>query len=451
MGSEMFEKYVEQVLDMFNYVDSILITDREGVIKYYHSNRIDLNKRDKKTVVGKNILELYTNLTKESSTVYEVLKTGKSIMNYKQELKIENGQVIEAITSTMPINENDEIIGTIDVSSYSAEQVNVQKKIKGPNGLYQLEDIVTIDYNMNQLKSQIKRVANTPSSVLIYGETGTGKELVAQSIHTSGNRKNGNFVSQNCAAIPSSLMESILFGTKKGGFTGAEDSPGLFELANGGTLFLDEINSMEASTQSKLLKAVEEKRIVRVGGTKPIMVDVKIVSATNMNIDQLFESGRIRKDLLYRLGTVRLEIPPLRDRLVDLGPLSKNFIREFNMEMNRNILDLTEEVYEMFNLYDWPGNVRELRNVIENAFNLCAGRFIERDDLPKYMVNALSVTEEHYRNTYEKGLKSAMDEIEKDIILHTLNNSTTKAEVARKLKLSKQALQYKLEKYNLDI
>ena len=180
------------------------------------------------------------------------------------------------------------------------------------------------------------------------------------------------------------------------------------------------------------------------------MVDVKIVSATNMEIEQLFESGCIRKDLLYRLGTVRLEIPPLHERPVDLAPLAKQFIREFNIEMGRNILDLTEEVYELFTLYDWPGNVRELRNIIENAFNLCSGRFIEKDDLPKYMINAVSINNKHYSSTYEKGLKCTMEEIEKDIIIHTLNNSNTKAEVARKLKLSKQALQYKLEKYGLD-
>ena len=162
----MFEKYVEQVLDIFNYVDSILITDKKGKIRYYHSNRTDLNQIDKKTVIGKNIIELYCNLTRESSTVYEVLRTGKPIINYKQELKVESGKVIEAITSTMPIQEDDEVIGTIDVSSYSVEQVDVQKKVKSRNQLYKLEDIVTIDYNMNRLKSKIKKVANTSSSVI---------------------------------------------------------------------------------------------------------------------------------------------------------------------------------------------------------------------------------------------------------------------------------------------
>lgn len=446
----MFEKYAQQVLDVFNYVDSILITDKKGIIRYYHSNRTDLNKIDKQTIIGKNIIDLYGNLTKENSTVYDVLRTGKPIFNYKQELQIDNGEIIEAITSTMPLQENDEIIGTIDVSSYSVERLNTKKKIKTKEQLYSLEDIVTIDFKMNELKANIKKVAGTSSSVLIYGETGTGKELVAQSIHTEGNRKNGNFVSQNCAAIPSSLMESILFGTKKGGFTGAEDSPGLFELANGGTLFLDEINSMEPSIQSKLLKAVEEKRIVRVGGTKPIMVDVKVVSATNMEIEKLFSSGCIRKDLLYRLGTVRLEIPPLVERLADLAPLVKHFINEFNVEMDRDILDLTEEVYEMFNSYSWPGNVRELRNIIESAFNLCSGRFIEKDDLPQYIVNDLNIKNKKYQTAYERGLKATLEDFEKDIILHTINVSQSKAEVARKLKISKQALQYKLEKYGLE-
>lgn len=446
----MFEKYVEQVLDVFNYVDSILITDRKGVIQYYHSNRTDLNKIDNETAKGKNILELYGNLTKENSTVYEVLKNGKPIFNHKQGLRIENGRIIEAITSTMPLHEKDEIIGTIDVSSYSAERINTTRKIKKKEELYTLEDIVTIDYKMNELKASIKKIASTPSSVLIYGETGTGKELVAQSIHTEGNRKNKNFVSQNCAAIPSSLMESILFGTKKGGFTGAEDSPGLFELADGGTLFLDEINSMEASIQSKLLKAVEEKKIVRVGGTKPIMVDVKIVSATNMEIDKLFSSGCIRKDLLYRLSTVRLEIPSLNYRRADLAPLIKHFIHEFNIEMNRDILDVTEEVYGLFNSYSWPGNIRELRNIIESAFNLCAGRFIEKDDLPQYIFNAVTLKDARYQKAYESGLKAALEAFEKEIIMHTLEECNTKADVARKLKLSKQSLQYKLEKYDLD-
>lgn len=447
----MFEKYVEQALNIFNYVDSIVLTDDKGIIRYFHTNRSDINKLDKSQVLGKYILEMYENLTQDNSTILEVLNTGKPILNRRQELVNINGLKINAITSTLPIEENGKIIGTIDVSSYAAEPLAPLKKMPSrQKSLYQLSDIVSIDSRMNELKENIKKVAQTSSAVMIQGETGTGKELVAQSIHTCGERKNHKFISQNCAAIPSTLMESILFGTKKGSFTGAEDSPGLFELANGGTLFLDEINSMESSIQPKLLKAVEEKKITRLGDSKPIYVDVKIISAINESTETIHESGSLRKDLIYRLNTVCLKIPPLRERIVDIAPLSKSFIKEFNYAMSKNIIDLTEEVYDIFSGYDWPGNVRELKNIIEGAFNLCDGRFIGKQDLPEYMIKKDYIKTSGHQMTYQVGLKNAMEQIEKDIIVETLKDSSCRAEAARKLKLSKQAFQYKLEKYKLE-
>lgn len=447
----MFEKYVEQALNIFNYVDSIVLTDDKGIIRYFHTNRSDINKLDKSQVLGKYILEMYENLTQDNSTILEVLNTGKPILNRRQELVNINGLKINAITSTLPIEENGKIIGTIDVSSYAAEPLAPLKKMPSrQKSLYQLSDIVSIDSRMNELKENIKKVAQTSSAVMIQGETGTGKELVAQSIHTCGERKNHKFISQNCAAIPSTLMESILFGTKKGSFTGAEDSPGLFELANGGTLFLDEINSMESSIQPKLLKAVEEKKITRLGDSKPIYVDVKIISAINESTETIHESGSLRKDLIYRLNTVCLKIPPLRERIVDIAPLSKSFIKEFNYAMSKNIIDLTEEVYDIFSGYDWPGNVRELKNIIEGAFNLCDGRFIGKQDLPEYLIKKDYIKTSGHQMTYQLGLKNAMEQIEKDIIVETLKDSSCRAEAARKLKLSKQAFQYKLEKYKLE-
>lgn len=447
----MFEKYVEQALNIFNYVDSIVLTDDKGIIRYFHTNRSDINKLDKSQVLGKYILEMYENLTQDNSTILEVLNRGKPILNRRQELVNINGLKINAITSTLPIEENGKIIGTIDVSSYAAEPLAPLKKMPSrQKSLYQLSDIVSIDSRMNELKENIKKVAQTSSAVMIQGETGTGKELVAQSIHTCGERKNHKFISQNCAAIPSTLMESILFGTKKGSFTGAEDSPGLFELANGGTLFLDEINSMESSIQPKLLKAVEEKKITRLGDSKPIYVDVKIISAINESTETIHESGSLRKDLIYRLNTVCLKIPPLRERIVDIAPLSKYFIKEFNYAMSKNIIDLTEEVYDIFSGYDWPGNVRELRNIIEGAFNLCDGRFIGKQDLPEYLTKKDYIKTSGHQMTYQVGLKNAMEQIEKDIIVETLKDSSCRAEAARKLKLSKQAFQYKLEKYKLE-
>lgn len=447
----MFEKYVEQALNIFSYVDSIVLTDDKGIIKYFHTNRSDINMIDKSSIIGKHILDMYENLTKENSTILEVLRTGKPVLNQRQELVNTSGLKINAVTSTLPIEENEKIIGTIDVSSYAVEPLAISKKMPArQKALYQLSDIVSVDSKMSQLKENIKKVSKTSSAVMLHGETGTGKELVAQSIHTCGDRKSHRFISQNCAAIPATLMESILFGTRKGSFTGAEDSPGLFELADGGTLFLDEINSMESSIQPKLLKAVEEKKITRIGDSKPIYVDVKIISATNEASETLHNSGNIRKDLMYRLNTVSLELPPLRDRIIDIGPLSKYFISEFNYSMNKNILDLTDEVYEIFSGYYWPGNVRELRNIIEGAFNLSSGKFIEKSQLPEYMTKKEYMSKSNYQKTCEIGLKKAIEQIEKDIITETLKNSCCRADAAHKLKLSKQSLQYKLEKYNLE-
>ena len=276
----MFERYIEQILKIFQYVDSALITDEKGIIRYYYTGREDLNRLEKEQVIGKHILEVYVNLKDSTSTVMEVIRTKKPVLNMKQELVTGEDNVIHAITSTLPIMEGSRLIGTIDVSSYAEESMVISTEmIKKDRELYTLDDIVSLSDDMVELKEKIQRVSNTDSSVLIYGETGTGKELVAQSIHTSGKRKNRPFIVQNCSAIPSTLLESILFGTVKGSFTGAEDRKGLLELADKGTLFLDEINSMELSVQGKLLKAIEEKQFTRVGGNSPIHVDVKIISA----------------------------------------------------------------------------------------------------------------------------------------------------------------------------
>ena len=450
----MFEKYVEQALNIFNYVDSIVLTDDKGIIRYFHTNRSDINKLDKSQVLGKYILEMYENLTQDNSTILEVLNTGKPILNRRQELVNINGLKINAITSTLPIEENGKIIGTIDVSSYAAEPLAPLKKMPSrQKSLYQLSDIVSIDSRMNELKENIKKVAQTSSAVMIQGETGTGKELVAQSIHTCGERKNHKFISQNCAAIPSTLMESILFGTKKGSFTGAEDSPGLFELANGGTLFLDEINSMESSIQPKLLKAVEEKKITRLGDSKPIYVDVKIISAINESTEAIHESGSLRKDLIYRLNTVCLKIPPLRERIVDIAPLSKSFIKEFNYAMSKNIIDLTEEVYDIFSGYDWPGNVRELKNFIERLVITSSDFSGEIHTIPPEMFGADANLSRLDRKPKASSLSLSQSEEKElnDIVSALYRSGGNRSLAAEQLGVSRRTLQYKLKKYRIKV
>lgn len=448
----MFEKYIEQILKIFRYVDSALITDEKGIIRYYYTGREDLNRLVKERVIGKHVLDVYVNLTEATSTVLEVLNTGKPVLNRKQELVTREDNVIHAITSTLPIMEGSDLIGTIDISSYAEESMVISPEIiKKDRELYTLRDIVSLSNEMIDLKEKIQRVSNTDSSVMIYGETGTGKELVAQSIHTAGKRKNGPFIVQNCAAIPSSLLESILFGTVKGSFTGAEDRKGLLEMAHKGTLFLDEINSMELSVQGKLLKAIEDKQFIRVGGSDPVRVDVKIISASNRIPEECVEEKTLRSDLFYRLSVVRLNIPPLRERMIDIAPLVSYFIKLYNYRMERNIIDLEDEVYRLFNGYSWPGNVRELRSAIESGFNLAPGRFIGLSDLPEYLVDAMKAgaKAELYHIDFSRSLKEMTEEYELYIIKKALSESRSKAEAAEKLGTTKQLLNYKMKKYGI--
>ena len=325
------------------------------------------------------------------------------------------------------------------------------------------------------------------SNIIMVGETGTGKELVAESIHTASKRAGRRFVAQNCAAIPGNLLESILFGTKKGSYTGAENKPGLFEIANGGTLFLDEINSMEMNVQAKILKAIEEKQVVRLGGYEPIKTDIKVISAVNERPMDCVKAGKLREDLFYRLSVVQVNIPPLRERRDDILYMASRFIEEYNQSMQRDIMGLDEQVEELFRSYAWPGNVRELKNIIEGAFNVASTRFIQKKDLPEYLANpvwlevpreatealaagrvkagegagnAFAADESDTKRFGESGwpedisfagktLNQTLAEVEERMIRNALREADSLAGAARLLGITKQNLHYKLTKYKI--
>ena len=232
------------------------------------------------------------------------------------------------------------------------------------------------------LKEKLKKVALTNSAVLIEGETGTGKDMIAKILHSESPRKNMPFITQNCAAIPNELLESIFFGTVKGAYTGAENRKGLFELADGGTLFLDELSSMDLNLQAKILKAIEEGYIRRIGGTTNIKINVRLVSAMNIKPEIAISKNLIRKDLFYRLSVVRFEIPPLRKRKEDILLLSFYFIEKYNKEMGKNVKEISEMVKTIFLNHSWSGNVRELKNVIESIFNFIETTTITMRDIP---------------------------------------------------------------------
>ena len=314
-----------------------------------------------------------------------------------------------------------------------------------------LDDIISVSEEMQTLKERIVKVARTKSTVMIYGETGTGKELVARAIHNGGGRKNKRYLSQNCAAIPENLLESILFGTTRGSFTGAENRPGLFEIASGGTLFLDEINSMDLAVQAKILKAIEEQKIRRIGGTEDILIDVRIIAATNEDPLLCMQRGSLREDLYYRLKVVQLNIPPLRNRKEDIRPLTEYYINFYNTVMGKSIQNVDAQLMRLFYQYSWPGNVRELRNMIEGGFNLCENDVLCVDCLDRYSAKALrSGGRESIPLTDEnRTLKESTRLFERSIILKILSETSSMTEAAEKMGITRQTLNNKLKEHQI--
>lgn len=448
----MLSEYIENAISLHEKADAIVISDQNGYVEYskWHGNTYF----ECKEVVGKNILEIYPELTPETSTILQVLKTGKPRIDDEQNIVNFKGERIHIISTTLPIKVNEEIIGTICASIFCGSNREIRKeKVNNSNKLYKLDDIITENPKMLEIKNKILKVANNNSTVLIYGETGTGKELVAESIHTCSKREDNAFISQNCAAIPNSLLESIFFGTEKGSYTGAENKKGLFELADKGTLFLDEINSMDIIMQAKLLKVLEEKRIRRLGGTKDINVDVKIICAMNEEPLEALRKGKIREDLFYRISVVKFMIPPLRQRREDIMTLTKYFIDYYNKEMKMNIKGVSQLTQNIFETNNWYGNIRELKNTIENAFNTVDSDIITINHVSEFLSCYKKNNENREydeEDDEDASLNSLVSNYEKKIITSVLNNSKNMADAAKKLKVSRQNLKYKIEKYNIE-
>ena len=440
-------KNIESLLNIYNYFDGIIVTDKNGIINYYVNFRTDIYNLRLKQIIGKSILEIHPEIKEEDSTIMQVLKTGQPIYDRIEHLTTPHGDCMTNICSTLPILENGNIVGAIDLSrgidtDVQRKFIEMPKVCNQSNSLYHVNDIVSASEKVNDLKRIISMVANTDSAVMICGETGTGKEMFAQSVHTSGSRVSKPFISQNCAAIPNTLLEGILFGTTKGSFTGAEDKAGLCEMANGGTRFLDEINSMDLG--------IEEKRVRRIGSDETVSLDLKIISATNKPPLQCVKDNTIREDLFYRLSTVQLDIPPLRERIVDIPLLVNYFIEQNNNRMNKNVSGVTQEVMEVFLNYQWPGNVRELKNVIEGAFNVIGSSEIRKENLPPYMINNYSNQNERLISCGEDmSLTERLEEYEKRLIIQALDSTSTLTRAAEKLKITKQVLNYKILKYGL--
>ena len=452
--------------------ECIIIVDKNANLVYYNepiAYFFDQNK-EQSEIIGKNILELLDNLTEEESTFYRVLKTGEPIFDYIQTFINYAKKRVTAISTTLPLIDNNKIVGAIEI----LEDVNNFKKlhkkvtelqkeehyrisscsnVKSNGACYTIKDIIGESKEIKELKSKIIKIADSSSSVLVYGETGTGKELVVQAIHNSSfKRKDKPFIAQNCAAIPKNLLESILFGTTSGSFTGSKEKPGLFEIADGGTLLLDEINSMDLELQAKLLRVLQTGEIMRVGGNKTIKLDVRVVATSNVDPLEAVNNGFIRQDLYYRLNVINLNIPPLRNRREDIEILLKYFINMYNRILNKNVLGISDSCKKYLISYDWPGNIRELRYTVENIMNFIENDIIELDNLPcnikNYNCNDIDKSKNDDLVIYP--LKDTLKQVEIDMIKKALAATNgNQARAAKLLEIPRQTLFNKILKYDI--
>jgi two-component system NtrC family response regulator len=347
---------------------------------------------------------------------------------------------------TKPFN-RDELRLTLDkaLRMRKLERENVELRAEVTDR-YRFENIIGASEKIGEVLNMAGRVASSNASVLITGESGTGKELLAKGIHYNSSRAEGPFVAVNCAAIPENLIESELFGHMKGAFTGAiRDKEGKFELAGGGTLFLDEIGELRIDLQAKILRALQERQVDRVGGSHPISVDVRVIAATNKDIERAVKEGSIREDLFYRLSVIMLHMPPLRERRDDIPLLVRHFLKKFNAGTDMRI---DAEVLSAIKAYGWPGNVRELENVIEHASVLRRGDVIFLADLPDKLKREKASVENIIFNLPDEGI--SLEELEKSLIIKALEkHKGNQTRAAEYLGITRPTLIYRMEKYGI--
>jgi two-component system response regulator PilR (NtrC family) len=355
------------------------------------------------------------------------------------------------LTKPFKVDEINAVIGrAMEKRRLVAENAALRDQVAGRVRMAQL---LGRSRAMQKVFELIQKIQSTRTSVLITGESGTGKELVARALHTEGNRSSGPFVAVNCGAIPDELMESELFGHKKGAFTGAvADKPGLFQQAAGGTLFLDEIGELGLGLQVKLLRGLQERRVKPVGGTEEIEVDVRVVAATNRELEEEVARGAFRQDLYYRLNVIEVRLPPLRQRREDIPLLVEHFVRRFATEQDKEVLGVTPEALQRLEEHEFPGNVRELENVIERAVALTAGPMIDVDVLPALRVAAKAVSDPIVEFPADGvDLDRLMADYERAIVQKALEKAGgVRKRAAQMLGISFRSLRYRLEKLGFD-
>ena len=456
-----YKLLLEELLKLLS--EGVYIVDSDGVGIHYNQSMADIEKVSVDDVIGREYSKAFPGVPPEESTMFRALKRGEDTHSQEQTYLNPYGKEITTINRTVPVTSDGKIIAAIEVASdvtalrdMSDTIHNLRRsaeggsrgKARGGVKKYTFDDLVGENPLFTAAVEKARKAATNNASVFIYGETGTGKELFAQSIHYASSRKTKPFIGQNCAALPQALLEGILFGTSKGGFTGAVDRAGLFEQANGGTLLLDEISAMPYELQSKLLRVLQEDYIRRVGGTQDIPVDVRIIATVNEDPLKLIQEGKLRKDLYYRLNVVNLSVPALRERKDDIPLLVKRFLSNNNQRFGKEIWMASEGALKTLENYDYPGNVRELENLIIQAVAMAGDEHaLEEASLQMPALSEVSRRDIEGWNMKEP-LPDYLDNLERELLRETLlREGWNISKAAAALGIKRQTLQHKIKKY----
>jgi PAS domain S-box-containing protein len=468
--TSMYKSILEQILE--NAYEGVVVTDSEGIIMMFnaaYANYLEIRSQD---AIGQHVTKVIDN-----TRVHEVVKSGVPEFGKLQKIGSH-----KAVVTRLPITFNKKVIAGVGIvhyreltdmkrlveklSSLESELAQIKEEY-GKNQVkrYSIQDIIGNSRPIMDLKKQIHKAAASSSTVLILGENGTGKELVAHSLHQLSGRSDKPFVKINCAAIPGEILESELFGYVGGAFTGSNrgGKQGKFEMADGGTIFLDEIGDMSFHMQAKLLRFLQEKEIERLGENKVRAVDVRVLAATNQNLVERIKTNQFREDLYYRLQVVQLDVPPLRNRMEDIDVLIRYFIEKFNRIFGKKVQDVSTDAVEIIRDYHWPGNVRQLENVMERAFNMVEIDKILVEHLPPYLIEGLpgqarfgaeiQATILSNSNEREAGnLSNAKELLERKQIEKALSCSHgNKSEAAKRMGITRTTLYQKMKKYGLKL
>ncbi|OCG14646.1 sigma-54-dependent Fis family transcriptional regulator [Gilliamella sp. wkB292] len=465
-----------KALELFKHFFDLMhqpmaIIDKEGKYIYYNQESAELDGYSEEQAIGKPLLKVYPNLKKEDSTMLQALQQGKEYQDNYQSYYNHLGKLVDYLHTTVPLyNSKKEIIGAVEIGRNLSDVRQLQDQVFTLNRkLYQnkeqpLPEIVFVSNKMQDVIDQTNILGRNDVPVLIVGETGTGKELFARLIHQTSHRRDKAFISLNCSALPTTLIESTLFGTVKGAFTGAENRQGYLELANGGTLFLDELNAMPLDMQSKLLRFLQEKTYWQLGGNKEIHSDVRIVAAMNESPAELLQSGKMRSDLFYRLNVGLIKLPALRERTEDIPVLARYFIDKHKNDFNVIISGISEHALKQLMSAPWPGNVRMLENAIVRSMVLQSEpgelQQITLDEelfdinSPYAVVETNNQPDKNNPTTPPNGnnLTEQVENYERQLIIDALNQANGKIITAAKLlNISRTTLQYKVKKYHIQM